>query len=390
MKTKTFGAARALKTGVAASALVAIAGGALAGGLDRSGQNTSIIFQDGRYLEFVGSYTNPSVEGEGALSIPGVGVVPSTTGSAQDSYWNLRGGYKSDITESLSYALIIDQPYGANANFQGGTITTAAGTSPNPLNGTSGTFHSEALTGLLRYKIGSGFSVHGGVTVLRAFAQSENTLLAYEVSGETDPGVGLIIGGAYEIPEIALRLAATYHSAIEADVSYTEVQGGTTTKSNDTLTFPQAVNVSVQSGVNEKTLVFANFRWADYENFDITPPVFAGLPDPAGGTRGSLVSYGDPGIDASVGVARRITDSVALIGTLSWQPVTETDNPSLLSPTDGRIGYALAARYSTEAYDLTVGGQYTDLGDESFAAPTEYDFKDNSAFTIGASIGLKL
>ncbi|MEL6125368.1 MAG: hypothetical protein AAFR57_03080 [Pseudomonadota bacterium] len=395
MTSRNTGVFCALKGGAAASALIASATAAFAGGLDRSGQNTSIIFQDGRYLELAASFTSPSVDGEGELSLPGpfppAGAYPTTTGSAQDSYWNIRGGYKADINEKLSYAVIIDQPYGANANFEGGSLdlsSLGAGSTSSPLNGTFGTFNSEALTGLLRYKIGGGFSVHGGVTVLRASAKSANTLLAYEVSGETDPGFGVVVGGAYEIPEIALRIAATYHSAIDADVTYDETittAAGTSSQStDDTLSFPQAVNISVQSGVNEKTLVFANFRWADYENFDITPPTYETA------TGGSLVSYGDPGIDASVGVARRITEKLALIGTLSWQPETGTDDPSLLSPTDGRIGYALAARYSTEFYDLTVGGQYTDLGDESFAAPTAFDFKDNSAFTLGASIGLKL
>ena len=126
------------RLGLAALSLSA-ATSALAGGIDRSGQDITILFEKGTTarLEF-GSVT-PDLQGKGRA--------PFTTGFANvaDDYIQAQIGFKSDFNDKLSYGLILDQPFGADVAYAGSPSTTWFG-------GTSANASSSALTGLLRYK----------------------------------------------------------------------------------------------------------------------------------------------------------------------------------------------------------------------------------------------
>ena len=104
-------------------AVVATAGAALAGGLDRTGQSVGVLFEEGRYGELSFGAANPSVSGVEVN--PGLGTDPS--GSVSPSFTNLGFAYKADLNDTWSYAVIYDQPFGAAVDYPDGTAYFASG-----------------------------------------------------------------------------------------------------------------------------------------------------------------------------------------------------------------------------------------------------------------------
>ena len=112
---------RFLSAGVALSA-ICTSTIALAGGLERSVTNISPLFEDGRYLEVSAVFAFPNLDGQDGTIPPGfLGPfeVPITgnTGDLLDTFALFGGAYKADINEKLSYAFILNQPYGANTTY---------------------------------------------------------------------------------------------------------------------------------------------------------------------------------------------------------------------------------------------------------------------------------
>ena len=177
--------------------LCAMAGAAHAGGIDRSGQPISIIFEKGNYAELSYGWINPSVSGNDDAMFGGRG-----TGSVAGDH-NLPGlALKYDFTDKLSGAIIYDQAYGADILYPIGQSIA--------LGGTSAQMDSEGLTGLLRYKFNENFSVHGGIRASKAGGEvtlaglaysapdGSNGLNGYNVNFDNAWGTGYVAGVAYE------------------------------------------------------------------------------------------------------------------------------------------------------------------------------------------------
>ena len=234
------------RTTLAAIATLAGTGTALAGGLDRSGQNIEILFEPGNIVELSLGYVRPHVTGRDVALFGG-----RKTGNVADSFYQGGIAYKQDINDALSFAFIIDQPYGANIDYDAATATDGS----IALGGTEATLDSVAYTGLLRYKFNDRFSVHGG---LRAQQLNANVTLqgaaygplgagdGYNVDFDGDTAYGYQLGASYEIPEIALRVSATYFSEIDHDLKSRERTplGRVPGTSNTETTTPRAVNIN--------------------------------------------------------------------------------------------------------------------------------------------------
>ena len=136
---------------MASVAVVAGATGAMAGGIDRSGQGLGALFEPGRYLELSFGLASPTIEGRDVATI--------ATGDVAGSYAQLGFSYKYDVNEKLSMALNVDQPFGADISYP---------TTSPVLGGTLAQAETYAVTGLLRYKFNDAFSVHGGLRMQHA------------------------------------------------------------------------------------------------------------------------------------------------------------------------------------------------------------------------------
>jgi long-subunit fatty acid transport protein len=382
---------------------------ATAGGLDRTGLPVDLLFTEGNYAEFGVARTFPSLSGSGTGTvIPWVlnptGSIPPGT-SYDDTgldFTTVTAGVKFDITEELSAALIYSQPFGSDIEYEGDSETTELG-------GTSAIADSDMVTALLRYKFDDNWSVHGGVRIDRASGDISLSGLAYGIpQAAVPPGappfaggfngyrveldertdVGWVAGVAYEIPEIALRVALTYNSAIVHGFDSTEFYLGQPIGESETeVELPRSVNLDFQTGIAEDTLAFANFRWAEWSEFRIDPELFTAA------SGAGLVELEDVRT-WTFGVARRFTEVFAAQASVTFEEELSDDLVSPLAPTNGLFAVNLGGAYDvSDAVVLSAGARYTWFGDARPETGTpdtaRAEFDDNDALTVGFAIGYR-
>ena len=363
---------------LAAAALSVGATGAIAGGVERTTQSPAVLFEEGTYGEVSFGGFNPSVSGVGTAFS---GTPGASSGSKAPDYLQFGFAIKTDFTERLSGALIFDQPFGADVDYPTGTGYFAQGS--------TATLRANAITALLRYEIDGGFSVYGGPRLQTLRAEAEVPFVAgYEADGERDEAFGYVLGVAYEIPDIALRVSLTYNSAIGHELDTTESSAlGAGIESVTDIDTPQSVNLDFQTGIAPGTLLFGGIRWVEWSEFDITPTVYEGL---TGGN--SLVSYDDDTVTYTLGLGRQLTDQWSVAGSVAYEPSTG-GFASNLGPTDGFTRLGLGATYAaTEAMEVSFGVTYAFIGD----AETTLDdvnaagiFEDNTGWGGGIRIGYR-
>lgn len=204
-----------------------------AAALDRSGQSTAILFQKGNYAEIGAVGLMPKVAGVDSAG-------NAVTEMAED-YQMYSAGLKFELSPESSFAIIYDQPYGAEANYQGQnnfvadggsfqlsppTATNPAGLSvPNAAIGVTGRstveVDSHNTTFLYAFQPMEDVTVFGGPAIqsisgeLNLRGANYSSLNGYNAKMQQDNRLGYVGGFAFEKPDIALRLAVTYRSEIE-------------------------------------------------------------------------------------------------------------------------------------------------------------------------------
>ena len=351
-----------------ATGLVALAASpAFAGGIERNPQSMAILFEEGNYLQLGATYARPRVSGTNAL------LAPLGTGNIARSFGSGSLSFKGDINEQLSYAVILDQPYGADALYPTGT----------GLSGLSGKLSNTTLTGVLRYKLNGGFSVHGGIRSSWTSGQANlpAALGPYTLSTNTDQAWGYLLGVAYEVPEIAMRVALTYNSSIKHSLTATETFLGAPVAPQNTFNtkLPESVNLEFQTGIAEDTLLFGSVRWVKWKDFVI--------PAPGHPLVNSLVEYQKNSTTYTLGVGHRFNENWS--GSVSVSHDTGNGNPtSNLGPTGKRNTIGLGASYTMDNITISGGIQYTRLGSAT-TANVASQFSGNSAIGAGIRIGYR-
>ena len=365
-----------IKAGATAAVMALAASAASAGGIERTAQSIDPLFADGNYFEFSFGKVKPEVSGTAG---------GASSGDMAADYSQLAFAYKHQFSDKLSFALIYDQPYGADVAYPSGT--------GYPFAGATADLNTTALTGILRYQLGERFSVHGGVRHQQMDAEISIPLLAgvpagYTATGASDDGTGYLVGVAYEIPDIALRVALTYNSAIDHQNPTSEGAGfgALTLDSTTSITTPQSVNLDFQTGIAEDTLLFGGVRWVDWSEFDITPALFTTAVSPGG----SLVSYDNDSYTYNIGVGRRFSENFSGSVSVSYEK-SNGGFASNLGPTDGKVGVTLGGRYTMDNITISGGINYTWIGDANTVAtttPTISSFTNNSAIGVGLRVGV--
>ncbi len=366
---------------IAGSAVLA-AQTALAGGLDRSGQPIGIIFEQGNYAELSFGMTSPDLTGTDLLANPisDVGGAFSVAG----------GGIKYQFSDKFSAALIFDQPYGADITYGGSPATTMLG-------GTSAMAHTSSVTAVGRYQFSDRFSAHAGIrhqTIsgdITLSGLAYGGLSGYNVALGGDSSLGFVVGGAFEIPEMALRVALTYNSEITHDLPSVETIGGFPlgVSADTEVKSPASINLDFQSGINPKTLVFGSVRYVKWSDLIISPTFFDALVAP--GTPNSSISDLEDTVSYSLGIGRKINDALSLSIAYGWEPGGDDDLVSPLAPSNGYKAITLGAKYRKDAVTITGGIRYTWLGDAMPETGTpdvaRASFTDNTALSVGMKIG---
>ncbi|MGV6813349.1 MAG: OmpP1/FadL family transporter [Brevirhabdus sp.] len=367
-----------MKRFLIAGAAALCATSATAGGIDRSGQGIGIIFEEGRYAELSFGKVTPSVDGNDVAIFGG-----GASGDVAKAYTSVGLAYHHDFTDKVSFSLIVDQPFGADVSYAASSVA---------LGGTFAEANSLATTGILRYKINDRFSVHGGVRFQRADAKvgltgaAYGALSGYQVTLGQDWATGFVLGAAYEIPDINLRVALTWNSSIKHTFDTVETLGGgligitpTTVKT------PQSFNLDFQTGISRKhqLALIGSIRWVEWSKFKLDPATFTGL---AGG---GLISL-DDSTTYVVGLAKRFNENWSAAVTYRYE---KAGNPlvSPLAPTNGQNGITLAGIYTKDNMKVTAGINYTKLGDAQPETGTpdtaRASFTGNDSLGFGIKVG---
>mmetsp|Transcript_7362 Transcript_7362/g.12374 ORF Transcript_7362/g.12374 Transcript_7362/m.12374 type:complete len:368 (-) Transcript_7362:357-1460(-) len=359
-----------------ATALTLAASTSFAGGIDRSGQGVNILFEEGNFVQFTWQHASPSVNGKNAII--------GDSNDVAKAYNNMSFGYKHEINENWDLALIYDQPFGAHVLYDNGPYSVPA-SDPRLLEDGQAEIDSDALTALLQYNFGNGFSVHGGVRALKVGGVISSTRGV--LNADSDYDFGGVVGVAYEKPEIALRVALTYSTAIDSGFT------GDVRNINPTLTgsrafeveFPESVNLDFQTGVAQNTLVFGSVRWVGWGGFNLTTA-----------EDGTWVNFDDDTINYTIGVGQRINDKLSLALQFGYEKSGSQPTSTLLAPTTGSKSIGLGATYQVnDQLSISGGVTYALPGDQYYVqgvpgvGNTNVEFEDSSAWGAGIRIGYR-
>ncbi|ABV93332.1 porin [Dinoroseobacter shibae DFL 12 = DSM 16493] len=373
---------RKIHLALASGTAVALATQAFGGGVERSTQSVGILFEEGTYAELSFGQVDPDASGDFVLDRS----VSTGDMLASENIFTL--SFKTDLSDRLVAALVLDQPVGARIRYPEGT--------GHPFAGSKADLDARALTAMLRYKFDGGFSVYGGLRAqqVEGFVALP-TIPGYELTTNNDREFGYMVGAAYERPEIGLRVALTYNSAIdhnfESSESFLTPGGPAVLDDGFKTTIPQSVHLEAQTGIAANTLLFGSIRWVDWSEFEIDPPVYA-----AGiaslGQDYALAAYESDTITYRIGVGRRFNENWA--GAITY--IHEPDSGDIfgnLGPIDGRDAISLGVTYSRDNIKITGGVEYGWLGDALSQAPNGppgtpvSDFRDNTSVSYGFRIG---
>ena len=367
---------------LASAAVLSGAGAASAGTISRSEQPVIVLFEkggeNGRYIEGTISWAKPDVTG--------IDSAGDSTGQVGSENWVLGAGIKGDFGDKWSAALVFDQPYGAELDYQASSLIYG---------GTSADVNAVGFTALARYKINQNFSVHGGLRLARfgADVTLDGTNFApisgYTFQGDDAWGLGGVVGVAYEKPEIALRVILTYSSEISFDLDTQETfpapLGGFDADSTTEVVVPQSVNLDFQTGVAKGTLLFGQIRWVNWDGFEVRPQsldTLTGLP----------LTFKDYNVTHyKLGIGRQFTPTWAGAFQINYTP-DQNQFGRILDVVDGNRGVSAAATYTApNGVKVTGAAGYVWLGDSTLRTgqPPNVngaEFADNT----GLALQLKL
>lgn len=382
------------------AALMLTTTAATAGGIERGGNNYSVLFEEGNYVALSFSSVRPDVSGDYPAGAPPVGLGGGSTDNMSEDYSNFGVALKYELNEQFDVGLFLNQPYGANADYTAGAYT-----------GLGAEWESNQVALVLKYQATPNISVYGGVRSveseaniaipdalvrggLAAAAAAGNAqagalaagapagTLGYTAETDANRETSYIVGAAYERPEIALRVALTYETGYTHTFAGTESVPAVPTVSGTSdfeIEMPQSVTLDFQSGVAADTLVFGSIRWAEWSVWEVRPNGYEAL---TGG--GRVTGIDDDVTTLRLGVGRKINDDLSVFARVTYEDGNGGE-ASRLSPTDGSTAFGFGGSYTYNNVKFTGGLEYVKLGDATDASGVE--FADNSAIAVGLTVG---
>lgn len=363
-----------MRTPILISALASLlASGAIqAGGLDRSGQDTSIILKEGGLFELTSVSVAPTVSGTNA-------GYNTDTGDVAPDYSMTTFAMRSDINDKMAFALIQDNPYGADVSWTNGGLA-----------GTSGKIESDATTALVSYNASDAITVYGGLKSqsidVSASVKVAAAGLDYELDGSPSSASGYVVGAAFEKPEIALRVALTYHAKIKHSMAVQETilaAPNTYASFSTNMDFytPTAYNLDFQTGIAANTLLFGSIRRANWTETSVSPATYPSNP---------LLSYSNDSTAYNIGLGRKLNDQWSVAVTYGWESATGEDGGPF-GPTDGNSNYGLGVTYNADQLSITAGARSVTFGDtDVVSAGTNFaSMADNTGMVTALKLAYK-
>ena len=336
---------------------------------------------DGTTAHLGFSSVTPSVSGAYVSPLTAFGA---STKNMAESYTTLNFALKMDFNDKFSGALMMNQPYGADARYTGGAYT-----------GLEAHWKSNEIAAILKYRLNDNMSVYGGLRNVTSEAEIAIPALllggsSYQAVADSNSQMGYLIVAAYEKPEIALRASLTYQSAITHDFATSElfsggggedtkaaapIPGGINTVTN--ITLPQSLTLDVQSGIAANTLLFGSVKWSGWSKWHVDPAVYRGA------TGQEVTGFDNDVITYQLGIGRKINDNLSVFARLGYEAATGGE-ASRLSPTDGMQSIGVGGSWTKNNMKVTGGVEYVKLGDAVDGSGTR--FSGNSAVGVGLSV----
>lgn len=319
--------------------------GAQAGGVDRTNQGLGPLFDTGRVLTVEAYASRPSVQGTDALG--------QSTGQVAPDFTQWGFAYKQDVSPQTSVLVMLSRPFGLDIGY---------GRQRSPLfGGTQASISTYELMGALRHRWNTRWAVHGGLRLQRSeghvalVGRAFGPLNGYRVDFLPSTQPGYLLGLSYERPEIGLRIAGTYYSAIHHNVRTTESLLPDRTTSTPS-TSPQSFNLDLQTGITARTLVFGQIRWSDWEQFQLSPQGFGTA------TQGRSLTNLDSTVTYTVGLGQKFGTQWSGFVALAYEKPSGKNPLSPLRPSNGRVGYTVGVGYQHGQIKLTPWISYQRLG----------------------------
>ena len=370
---------------------------AYAGGMDRATTSTGLLFEKGSYAELSFASTNPSVSPDTVTPFPGFTAISSDWGVA-DSFTTTQFGFKTDVSEKVAVSLSFsNQPFGVGINYAPFADSPVAGIAG--LSSLRANLDATALTAMFKYKVTDRVSAIAGVKyqTVGGTANVSVPLSAASIAlggGPVDGDVALarasdtnfVVGVAYEIPDIALRVAATYETEATFDPGVLAVNLGNANTGPGEIKTPEVLMLEFQSGVAANTLVFGSIRHAKWSDAQVKmSAAFAN----------AQLSDFDDVTTYTLGVGRKFSEKFSASISASMDTGDGAD-ASLLSPTGGSTAISLGGKYSLGNGMAISGG----VSHRIYEAATFYGsdgvsgggddiaFGGNSVTTIGMKLSM--
>ncbi|MGH1413407.1 MAG: OmpP1/FadL family transporter [Pelagimonas sp.] len=411
------------KTLMTASAVAMTASIASAGGIERATNDYSLLFKEGDVASVSVSLVNPTVTGKFDT-----GAGSQDSGNVANDYTSLAAVYKRDFGEKMSFGLFLNTPYGADAAYSDEYYT-----------GLAAEWDSQQIAAVLRYGITDRVSVYGGARYVTSSADitipglafvdgardgqaretadaaqlaalggadpsspyhaeyvkkatnaatlglvlasydSGSDILDYTAEGKKTGDWGFILGAAYEIPDIALRVGVTWESSITHTFDTHEVLRGLgiDTNSKTEVEMPQSVTLDFQSGVAKDTLVFGSVKWTEWSKWEVRPDSFDAL------TGQEITGYENDTTTWRIGVGRKFNENASGFAQVRYEKA-HGGEASRLAPTDGMIAFGIGGQFTKDNVSLRGGMEYVKLGDAEVSDGAK--FEGNSAIGFGLAL----
>ena len=347
-----------------------------AGGYESNALSTSFMYEDG------GEFNAYSEVSYGSRSYDIKGTVYAPTGSAVKDQTSTTISVKYDVTDNITVGFTNYNQGSIQLDYSGAGSLGAAALPVVDL-----TLDARVL--MAKYSISENFGVIAGVkqTVVQdASADIFQTVDAAvggpyaksEITGDSE--IGYVYGVVYTQDEIALRAELTLETSTDFSLATTNatpiVGNGTTTGST-----PDYMNLYLQSGIAEDTLLYGSVRTANWSENQL-------FVYPHGGDATS--SFTDS-TTYSLGLGRKFTDNFSGSVSFSGEPKGASASDTPLTITNGYQGITLGGKYTIDNMSITAGYNYTRVGDVTLTTDGlgVGEFTDNTITGLGVRVGFK-
>lgn len=391
-----------------------------ASALDQSGQSILPFLEAGNFVEVNAFAVDPSISGV-VHDRPDLGIANQSreTGDIGQNNQFYTAALKLQLTDQFSFGLLYDQPFAAKTAYP--VLPNNSYSDDMNHEGTSVNVKSQNLSFIFGYSPLKNFQVYGGPVYQRvkgnvsfrgmAYTEAFN---GYNANFKEKGELGWLVGGSYQIPEIALKAAVTYRSKIKYNFQVDENIFGEPLQYvapvDTKIETPQSVNIDFQTGIATNTLAYMNLRWVNWKKFNIRPAQYDALTASYMDmlTEGTykdgidLDSYQKDQYTVTLGLGRQLTDHWSIAYDIGWD--SGTGNPaSTLGPMKGYWSFGLGAQFNPAPnYFITAGIKYFWLGDAKAEGGGYYlpiegikeiaeqaEFKNNHAIAYALKFGYR-